>query len=322
MSATLITQIRKDHDDIHIKTYTRWLNWKLGKAGPVVKNLIEDLQDGRVLISLARVLLNVKIKAESTDSEIHQKINVQKALDIFMKNEVKLVAIHASRIVSGDQATILALVWNIILRFQIPDDNVKIKERLLKWVQDVLQGYSDIVIVEDILESWQNGLAFILLMFVYRPNVVDIAKARKMSVVARMEYAFLVAEKEFGVDRFFDPLRVTLKCPNYDEWKESVAELERILGREEAKFVPNSDIKKEFSNLERLAQETKDSGEIVESVCKPKLATISSVGKELIDSKELDPSDDKNIAKKIDELTDRIQRLDTAVRETRERYDF
>ena len=56
----------------------------------------------------------------------------------------------------------------------------------------------------------------------------------------------------------------------------------------------------------------------MENICKPKLATISSDGNALIDSKELDPSDEAKIAEKIVALTDRLQRLDTAVRTTRE----
>ena len=50
---------------------------------------------------------------------------------------------------------------------------------------------------------------------------------------------------------------MTLKPVDYDKWKEVVAELERILDVEEVKFDPNLDIEKGYSNLERLAQETK-----------------------------------------------------------------
>ena len=44
---------------------------------------------------------------------------------------------------------------------------------------------------------------------------------------------------------------------DYGEWKQNVAELERILDEEDKKFDPKSDIEKEYSNLEKLAQETK-----------------------------------------------------------------
>ncbi len=44
---------------------------------------------------------------------------------------------------------------------------------------------------------------------------------------------------------------------DYEEWKNSVGELERILDQEDGKFDPKSDIEKEYSNLEKLAQETK-----------------------------------------------------------------
>ena len=44
---------------------------------------------------------------------------------------------------------------------------------------------------------------------------------------------------------------------DYGEWKNSVGELERILDEEDGKFDPKSDIEKEYSNLEKLADETK-----------------------------------------------------------------
>ena len=44
---------------------------------------------------------------------------------------------------------------------------------------------------------------------------------------------------------------------DYGEWKRSVEELEKILDQEDEKFDPKSAIEKEYSNLEKLAQETK-----------------------------------------------------------------
>ena len=44
---------------------------------------------------------------------------------------------------------------------------------------------------------------------------------------------------------------------DYGEWKDSVAELEGILDKEDGKFDPKSEIEKEYANLEKLAQETK-----------------------------------------------------------------
>ena len=47
------------------------------------------------------------------------------------------------------------------------------------------------------------------------------------------------------------------EAPDYEDWKEKVKELEGVLDEYDAKLDPKVDIEKEYSNLERLAQETK-----------------------------------------------------------------
>ncbi|XP_028414728.1 nuclear anchorage protein 1-like isoform X2 [Dendronephthya gigantea] len=221
--------LKESLEEINIRTFTKWINSKLGGEQPAVKNLIKDLQDGRVLLSLLEVLLKVKLRAEKGKLKFHKINNVNKVLKTLEDEGLKLHGISPEAIVDGNKISILGLVWIIILHFQVQgimfeEDTQSSEEKtdaaqrkksvasqadverlLLKWIQDVLKGFSDVVTIEDILKSWQNGLAFILLMFVYRPTAVDIDKAQKMAVLERLEYAFDVAEKEFDVHRLLDP---------------------------------------------------------------------------------------------------------------------
>lgn len=42
-------------------------------------------------------------------------------------------------------------------------------------------------------------------MLIYRPNVVDVEKVPSMKVQERLDYAFSVAEDDFGVARLLEP---------------------------------------------------------------------------------------------------------------------
>ena len=75
---------------------------------------------------------------------IHKRQNVQAALECLKRYHVKLVGITSSFIVDGSQKLILALVWNIILNFQLlnsNDDRVykKAKSELLTWAQTAVE---------------------------------------------------------------------------------------------------------------------------------------------------------------------------------------
>ena len=63
-----------------------------------------------------------------------------------------------------------------------------------------------------------------------------------------------------------------------------------------------------------------DSGSTVDDVCKPKLAKILSDGNALVNGKQLDETEEKEVSEKMMELKDRTERVDTAVTITRMKY--
>ncbi|XP_046860988.1 alpha-actinin-like protein 1 isoform X1 [Xenia sp. Carnegie-2017] len=214
--------------DRETRIYTKWINSKLKKEHISNENSIEDLQDGRVLISLVEVLLNTKINAEEPKLKIHKLENVKKVLELLKENGLPLT-MKNEEIVEGNDTQILALLWEIILHFQIysvvqdkQSTAMKLKDtssqtkpllsqveqHLIKWMQNVLQGMSDFIMVDDLESSWQDGLAFVFLLYVFRPSSVDLRKALKMSAQEKLMYSFSVAEEEFGVPCLLDPLDV------------------------------------------------------------------------------------------------------------------
>ncbi|CAB4001516.1 utrophin-like [Paramuricea clavata] len=150
-------------EEMNIRTFTKWINSKLGGKEPVVKDLIKDLQDGRVLLSLLEVLLKVKLRGEKGKLKFHKINNVNTALKALEERGLKLHGISAEAIVDGNKISILGLIWIIILHFQVQgivfeeeedpkqsDDpsprkksvasQAEVERLLIKWVQDVLKG--------------------------------------------------------------------------------------------------------------------------------------------------------------------------------------
>ena len=59
------------------------------------------------------------------------------------------------------------------------------------------------------------------------------------------------------IDDLFAEQAATPATVDYGEWKGNVEELKRVLDEYDGKLDPKSEIEKEYSNLERLAEETK-----------------------------------------------------------------
>ncbi|CAJ0588009.1 unnamed protein product, partial [Mesorhabditis spiculigera] len=80
------------------------------------------------------------------------------------------------------------------------------REALLEWAQEATDGYPQ-VRVSNFGSSWRDGLAFNAILHRYRPHLVQwshvISSGR--SNLERLEHAFALAEREFGVTRLMDP---------------------------------------------------------------------------------------------------------------------
>lgn len=59
--------------------------------------------------------------------------------------------------------------------------------------------------VNDFTSSWRDGLAFSALLHRNRPDLLDWRKARSDRPRERLENAFNIVEKEYGVTRLLDP---------------------------------------------------------------------------------------------------------------------
>lgn len=134
-----------ERDAIQKKTFTKWINNHLRKAGGHVSDLFEDLKDGHNLLTLLELLSNEKLPREKGKMRFHMLQNIETSLNFLQKKNVKLVNIRPVDILDGNPKLCLGLIWTIILHFQVSMKTFySLNGRALAWV---MYGSSCFVIV-------------------------------------------------------------------------------------------------------------------------------------------------------------------------------
>lgn len=222
---TLRIKSRSDeHEGTQKKTFTKWINAQLAKAGSgqQVKDLFEDLKDGTKLLLLLEILCGKRIRSEKGRTRVHFMTNVDNALRILEENNVRPVNISNDDIVDGNPKLTLGLMWYIISHFQLQlllknlmldSDSETPEEKLLAWCRQSVRGY-DGVDVKNFTTSWRDGLAFNALIHRYRPHLFDYSDQLEKNPSDCCEHAFSVAEQFLDVDRLLDPSDVVRDRPD------------------------------------------------------------------------------------------------------------
>ena len=86
----------------------------------------------------------------------------------------------------------------------VGQEDVTAKEALLRWAQKTTHRYPGVK-VEDFTKSWRDGLAFNAIIHRNRPDLVEWKKLDRKAVRERIDLAFHVMEREYGVTRLLDP---------------------------------------------------------------------------------------------------------------------
>ncbi|KAI9469687.1 MAG: hypothetical protein EXX96DRAFT_623306 [Benjaminiella poitrasii] len=118
----LTRSIGSDYQEIQIRTLTKWVNAQLKKVGESIGNIHTDLRDGKKLLKLLSVISNEPApKPERMNMRIHQLSNVAQALDFLEKHvgSDNMPDIGNEAIVNGDAKKTLALIFFIMLKYQI-----------------------------------------------------------------------------------------------------------------------------------------------------------------------------------------------------------
>ncbi|CAL1283109.1 unnamed protein product [Larinioides sclopetarius] len=213
-------KFKDERDAIQKKTFTKWVNKHLKKAGKELYDLFEDLRDGHNLISLLEVLSSEILPREKGSMRFHMLQNVQIALNFLRFRKIKLVNIRAEDIVDGNPKLTLGLIWTIILHFQISDiithqtdERITAKEALLRWAQRTTDKYPG-VHVREFTNSWRDGLAFNAIIHRNRPDLIDYRSCLKRTARDNLDSAFTIAERELNVTKLLDPEDVDTPEPD------------------------------------------------------------------------------------------------------------
>ncbi len=102
----------------------------------------------------------------------------------------------------------------------VGQEDVSAKEALLRWAQKTTHRYPN-VSVSDFTQSWRDGLAFCAVIHRNRPDLLEWRKVERMRVRERIDLAFHVMEREYGVTRLLDPEGKRggeRKVPNHQRW--------------------------------------------------------------------------------------------------------
>ena len=122
-----MSKLSEDWVFVQNKTFTRWANSYLSKRNLEIQDLAQDFQDGTKLGALLEVISNERLNKmnPSPKIEIQKLENLNKCLQFLKDKEIQLVNIGSKDIFSGNEKLILGLLWTIILRFEVGDQEGK-----------------------------------------------------------------------------------------------------------------------------------------------------------------------------------------------------
>ncbi|KAL6485876.1 hypothetical protein MHYP_G00052680 [Metynnis hypsauchen] len=137
-----VTSPRKDktnpkrggaREAVRKQVFTRWINSRLKRCDPPlqVDDLFTDVQDGKILMALIEELSGCKMldRFRPSTHHIFTLSNIAKVLEFLEDRNVSVVNIDAPDIAEGRPSVILALIWNIIVYFQLKEVTGNLERR-------------------------------------------------------------------------------------------------------------------------------------------------------------------------------------------------
>ena len=223
-----------------IRAFTAWVNSYLFQRDMMVSDIVADLSDGLVLINLIQ-LLDESASASASPSfpsyhrqpkTVFQKTeNIEQVLNLLRSHGQPLVGITAQTIADGGNLkAVLGLVWLLILRYDINDEQHRsiarqreqqpltdaapapaaagaatgsAKDRLLRWVdetvrqQAALAGSAPIPVTS--FSALSDGRVFAHLVNRLQPGTIDVAALPASDHRASLTTVFQVADQSLGI---------------------------------------------------------------------------------------------------------------------------
>ncbi|XP_041356835.1 filamin-C-like isoform X2 [Gigantopelta aegis] len=199
---------------IQRNTFTNWLNEQLKAVGVVIQDLRTDFADGVNLIRLVETLQgrNVGAIVRKPQNQYEKFQNITVALDAIRADGVRIVNIDSTDITQGDIKLVLALVWQLILRYQVGLSAVQHRAWFLKWLQAVIPECN----IKNFTTDWNDGTAlYALLDFCKAGLGANWRQRDRGDKLNNCRDAMKVARQHFGIPLVLRP--EDLASPQLDE---------------------------------------------------------------------------------------------------------
>ncbi|XP_055868283.1 filamin-A-like isoform X2 [Biomphalaria glabrata] len=195
-------------------TFTNWVNEGLRPRGITVEDVRTDFADGVKLVALVESLTRHRVPGHvSVPSNGIQKLqNITIALDALTKDGVKLVNIDSSDIHECNMKLVLALIWQLILKYQVGLSGPQNKSWILKWLNAVIPECN----IKNFTTDWNSGLALHALLDFCKPGLSpQWRNLDKENKVDNCRSALKMALQNFNIPMILRP--EDLASPDLDE---------------------------------------------------------------------------------------------------------
>ncbi|XP_060068988.1 filamin-A-like [Ylistrum balloti] len=190
-------QIQKD-------TFTNWVNEQLKSKGSEVRDLRTDFADGVKLVTLIEALKRQKLPGTvSKPTNQYEKLqNITVALDGIAADNVRIINIDSKEILEGNTKLILALIWQLVSRYQIGLSNIQHRNWMLAWLQAVLPECN----ITNFTSDWMDGSALFALLDFCVPGLYPTWRScDKSDRENNCRQATKLARQQFGIPLILRP---------------------------------------------------------------------------------------------------------------------
>jgi len=206
-------------EKLAVKIFSRWVNQKLAPRGISVADVTVGLSNGSELIALMEVLSEktfTKKAAKDPKMRVQKIENVNLALAFIYESGVTMqLKPSAENIVDGNKTQILGLLWAIMKKYMVFDEDsegkaeLSAKDSLQMWITNQVSGYKGVKI-ENMTKSFHDGLALCALIHHFRPKLINFDSLNAANGLENIKIAFDAAEKFFGLEQYLSPSDVLL----------------------------------------------------------------------------------------------------------------
>lgn len=203
--------------------FARYVQQKLRESeefqNRVVKDVVEEMKDSTLLVDLMEIMSGTPMKKKIKPQTMRIKLitNANEALKFVEACgvNIKAVRVSAEDIVDGAEKVVMALVFQIIIKYlkfeedgeEESKESADVRESLCLWLNNKVDGYDGIETLQlqrkkIPTKAFHNGLIFNALVHKMRPRLVDYASLDGANGPANLAQALDLGEKYLNIEKY------------------------------------------------------------------------------------------------------------------------